>query len=427
MSMRFGIQRRTRRPLALVAAAFALFALSWTALAQEEIALRYADTMGDPMDRPGEGAVLYELLDLFMAQNPGIKVEIVWDSDNFPVHYMGGVSPDVARFTHEPLRRHAANNMLLPLDEFVARDQFDLSRLFPAVVNEGFRHEGRLYGMPMYFGTLAVHYNVGMFNEAGLAHPNAPAWSWETDFVEAGRKLARDRSGDGVNDQWIAAYHASNLLAPFMAARGAAFVSDDLTEWLGASPVTVDALQWMQDQIHVRRIVAHPLADRAAFAAGRTAFQPFGSWGLTGMHTDLTFEWALAEMPVSELTGRRGTRWNADGWAVSNQTQHPDAAWKLAKFISSPEAQEIIARGRLGIPVDIEVAREMFSDPETPQDETVFLRAVDYMWIDKRHETSQSTQDYIKRALNQVIDGLKPARAAMDEITGAVTGGLASR
>lgn len=416
--------KRARRMATLALAALLALAAAPAAGAQEEVVLRYADTMSDPQDRPGEGAVLYELLDLFEQQNPGIRVEIVWDSGNFVVQYLGGVSPDVVRFTHEPLRRHAANNMLLPLDEFVARDEYDLSALFPAVLNEGFRHNGRLYGMPMYFGTLAAHYNVDMFNEAGLPPPNAPGWSWERDFVEAGMKLARDRSGDGIYDQWIASYHASNLLAPLMAARGAAFVSDDLAQWLGDSEITVDTLQWLQDQIHLRRIIAYPQADRAAFAAGRTAFQPFGSWGLTGMHADLTFEWDLAEMPVSEVTGRRGTRWNADGWAISSQTKHPEAAWKLAKFISSREAQEIIARGRLGIPAHIEVAREYFSDPRTPQNEDVFLHAVDYMWIDKRHEAPQSVKDAINRALNDVISGAKPARAAMDEIAASVKAGL---
>ncbi len=420
--------QNVRFPAMIMAVALlVLGTLSLSAFAQDEIVIRYADTMSDPQERTGEGEILRELLDLFMEQNPGIKVEVVWESDNFDVQYLGGVSPDVARFTQEPLRRRAANNMLLPLDEFIARDQYDLSELFPAVLNEGFTHNGQLYGMPMYFGTLAAHYNVNMFNEAGLGHPTSPNWSWETDFVEAGRKLAKDRDGDGVMDQTIATYHSSNLLAPLMAARGSAFVSNDLTEWLGAGASTVATLQWMQDQIHQSRIVAHPQSDRPAFVAGRTAFQPFGSWGLAGMYRDLSFEWALAEMPVSEVTGRRGTRWNADGWAISNQTEHPEAAWKLVKFISSPEAQEIIARGRLGIPAHIAVARELFADPTTPQDENAFLYAVDYMWIDKRHEVARETKDYIARALNDVINGLKPARAAMDEITASVEAGLSAK
>lgn len=401
--------------------------IAWPVVAQEPIVIRYADTMSDPMARAGEGAVIAELLDRFMEENPDIKVEVVWGSGNFDVHYMGGVSPDVARFTHEPLRTRAARGMLLPLDEFVEKDNFDLSTLFPAVVDEGFRHEGKLYGMPMYFGTLAAHYNVNMFNEAGLAHPTGENWSWEEDFVEAGRKLLRDRTGDGEPDQWIASYHASNLLAPLMAARGSAFVSDDLTQWLGAEPSTVETLQWLQDQIHLRGIIAHPQADRAAFVAGRTAYQPFGSWGLTGMHQDLTFEWDLAEMPRSELTGRRGTRWNADGWAISNQTEHPEAAWRLVKFIASETAQEIIARGRLGIPVHIDVARHLFDDPTTLQDESLFLRAVDYMWIDRRHEVPRETRDYINRAINEIVNGLKPARVALEEITSSVEAGLGVR
>lgn len=409
----------------VAAAVFSLIiAFSFTAFAQDQIVLRYADTMSDPQERAGEGDVIYSLLNLFMEQNPGIKVEVIWESDNFDVQYLGGVSPDVARFTQEPLRRRAANNMLLPLDEFIARDQYDLSELFPAVLNDGFTHDGRLYGMPMYFGTLAAHYNVNMFNEAGLPHPNSHDWSWENDFVEAGKKLAKDRSGDGAIDQWIATYHSSNLLVPLMAARGTAFVSSDVTEWQGGSASTVETLQWMQDQIHQRRIIAYPQRDRDAFVAGRTAFQPFGSWGLAGMHRDLSFEWDLAEMPVSDVTGRRGTRWNADGWAISNQTEHPEAAWKLVKFISSPEAQEIIAHGRLGIPTRIDVARDLFADPNTPQDETVFLRAVDYMWVDKRHEAKRETKETIARAISEVISGLKPARAAMDEITSSVEAGL---
>lgn len=406
---------------------FTVFALAFVfagtvaTSAQEQVVIVYADSMTEPTERSGEADVVYSLIELFMAKHPHIKVELAWESGNFDVQYLGGVSPDVVRFNQEALRRRARNNMLLPLDDFLKRDGFDIEEVIPKfLLDEGFREYGKLWGMPMFYGTLAVHYNVNMFDRAGLGYPNTPDWSWEVDFVEAGRKLLQDVDGDGIPDQFIATYHASNLLAPFMAARGAAFISDDLRTWLGNTNVTIEALQWMQDQIHSRGIILHPGNDRANFVAQITAFQPFGSWGLPRMHIDNKFEWDLAEMPISTVTGRRGTRWNADGWAISNQTKHPEAAWEFVKFLASREAQEIIGRGQVGIPPRIDVARELFINPMTPQDESVFIRAIEYMWVDKRHEISRDTRAYINTALDEIIDGKKPARQAMEEITSVV-------
>lgn len=419
-----GYRRYMRALLLILFTVLVLTAVSVTSLAQEQIVLRYSDTMDDAAARAGEGQVLQQLIDLFMELNPDIKVEIVWGGlSKFDVEYLAGVSPDVVRSTHEPLRRRARQNMFLPLDEFVEKSGFDMTTLFPSVV-DGFKEGGVLYGMPMYFGTLALHFNKNMFDRAGVPYPTAPNWSWEEDFVEAGRRLLQDRDGDGVPDQWITAYHRSNLLAPLMAARGAAFIADDLKTWVGASSATIETLQWLQDQIHFNKIIAYPMGDRDAFYAEQTAMVGFGSWGLTGMYESLTFDWDLAEMPMSTETGRRGTRWNADGWAISNQTKYPEAAWRLASFISSREAQELIAIGRLGTPVHIEVARELFLDPSRPQNLEVFLQGTNYMWIDKRHEVDREISRTIESALNFIERGEKSAFVAIQEISAAVEAAL---
>jgi len=60
--------------------------------------------------------------------------------------------------------------------------------------------EGLQYGLPKYHGALALYYNKDLFDEHGVAYPNAD-WTYG-DYLEAMQRLTDDRDGDDQTDLW---------------------------------------------------------------------------------------------------------------------------------------------------------------------------------------------------------------------------------
>jgi multiple sugar transport system substrate-binding protein len=75
---------------------------------------------------------------------------------------------------------------LLPLDEYIARDSFDISKM----VDNGISYKGKIYGIPVRYDSFLLHYNSEQFQAAGL-DPEKPPTTWE-EFEEYGQKLTRD-------------------------------------------------------------------------------------------------------------------------------------------------------------------------------------------------------------------------------------------
>lgn len=75
---------------------------------------------------------------------------------------------------------------LAPIDEYIARDNFDISKM----VDNGIFFNGNCYGIPVRYDAFLFHYNEEQFEAAGL-DPNSPPTSWE-ELEEYGAKLTQD-------------------------------------------------------------------------------------------------------------------------------------------------------------------------------------------------------------------------------------------
>jgi ABC-type glycerol-3-phosphate transport system substrate-binding protein len=74
-------------------------------------------------------------------------------------------------------------NALEPLDSYIARDSFDISKM----VDNGISFKGNYYGIPVRYDSFLLHYNATQFAEAGL-DPDKPPTSWE-EFETYGKAL----------------------------------------------------------------------------------------------------------------------------------------------------------------------------------------------------------------------------------------------
>ena len=66
----------------------------------------------------------------------------------------------------------------LPLDDFIAgEDGLDTSIYLPGLLEPG-QWEGQQWFLPKDYSPLAVYYNKAIFDEYGVAYPEA-GWTWD--------------------------------------------------------------------------------------------------------------------------------------------------------------------------------------------------------------------------------------------------------
>jgi multiple sugar transport system substrate-binding protein len=207
--------------------------------------------------------------------------------------------------------------------------------------------EGERYGLPKYHGALALYFNKDLFDTYGVDYPDG---SWDhDDYLEAMKRLTHDRSGDGNIDLWGSMVDISwERIQVHVNAWGGHFSDpDDPTRCLMGEPAALDAMEWIRARMWDDRVMAsfldvQNLETRQAFVGQQVAMVEDGSWALKDILNDADFRIGVAPMPAGPV--RRVTLATTDGFGIYSQTQEPNAAWELMKFLISREYGRAMAR-----------------------------------------------------------------------------------
>lgn len=183
----------------------------------EERVLRIATLSGYGSD---DSWFRQQYTELYEFSHPNITVEIVPAVDYNSYRYMGMGStqeeqpdpmeelkkmmqgdnpPDLVMLDYSSLPDLVNENLLMPLDPLITKDQFDTSKIVPTVL-DGIKDaapDGKLYALAPLFSSSAIFYNRGIFNEAGVGYPTDDM-TWDEMF-----NLAQQVSGgEGENQKY---------------------------------------------------------------------------------------------------------------------------------------------------------------------------------------------------------------------------------
>ena len=138
-------------------------------------------------------------VDAFNKSQDKIDLKIVkgQGNDAFLTAVTGNNAPDIyITFDgSEPLGTWAQSGLLMPFDDLIAQDKFDMSQILKPSVDLG-RYDGKLYGMPWQFDTLLLFYNRHHFTEAGL-DPDKPPQTM-SDLYAAAKKLTKYDANNNI-------------------------------------------------------------------------------------------------------------------------------------------------------------------------------------------------------------------------------------
>ncbi len=315
---------------------------------------------GDPADIEAWD----KLKALYEERNPNvtIKVTSVADPNNnfYPklqTAIAGGTPPAVSSFQGWEWQIYADSGVLVPIDEFVARDNFTAP--YPegiASIDVSTRRGGKLYLIPLQLGTMVMFYAKKPFDEAGLDYPTDNMKMEE--FLEVAEKLT-DTSGDTkmfglqANGQWFRDIHwiRSTGKQEF----------DEIVDPKKAQfnqPEIVEMLQLVAyDVYHTMKIAPTP-ADMEAGAntieTGNAAMKYEGPWFFGRLNSPelreqgKQIEFDVVLMPEVADPDRPHRGW-AEGVALP-KGDNVEAAWDFAHFMGSDEGDKIYAETTGRIP-----------------------------------------------------------------------------
>jgi multiple sugar transport system substrate-binding protein len=374
-----------RKRFGIMLALFALFAAGCAPKAADKVELRFI-YWGDL----SEIEIINSIVADFERQNPTLKVKLERAPSGAPylekllTEFAGGAAPDVMFVEVNNFVNFATRDVFLDLNGFIQADpDFKLDTFYPEVVDR-FTVDGKLFVLPRDTAPICcVYYNKDLFDGAGLPYPTND-WQWPKDFLPVVQKLTKTAPNGrietyGYVDDW-------SLWDAFVLSNGGKYVDDTKhpTRITLDSPEAIEGFQFRQDLIYKYKVMPSPSQMSAAggvgsadlFVTGKAGLFLSGIWKTPYFREIKNFDWDIVMFPRGPK-GLHRFPTGGSGYAITKQSKHPEAAWKLVRFLTSKDGQVALAKTGLVQPANMEIAQsEVFLDGLKPLNKALLLQAV---------------------------------------------------
>ncbi|MGO8923914.1 MAG: ABC transporter substrate-binding protein [Xanthobacteraceae bacterium] len=405
------------------AAALAVSLFGSPAFAATEITFYYPIAVGGPITKTVDSYAA-----AFQKQHPDIVVKPVYTGSyqDSLVKAMtaakAGNAPDVAVLLSTDMFTLIDNELIEPIDTIAASaaDKAWLKSFYPAFMLNS-QSGGHTWGVPFQRSTIVQYWNKDAFKAAGLDPDKAPA-SWD-DMVAFGKKLTK-REAAGQISQWGLEIPSSGFpywLFQALATQNDAILANESgtkVEYNGAR--VIEAAQFFADLGQKYEVMPKGIIDWGTtpkdFFEGKTAIMWTTTGNLTNVRQNAKFAFGVAPMP-SKLRGGSPTGGGNIYIFKNNDKAKEAAALEFARFLTTPDmaADWGIATGYVATRPD---AWDTEAMKKYAADFPAALIARDQL-KDAVAELSTHDNQRVTKALNDalqaVLTGAKPAKAALDD------------
>jgi multiple sugar transport system substrate-binding protein len=219
--------------------------------------------------------------------------------------------------------------------------------LIPSI-RDAFTRDGMLMGYPKDFNTLALHYNVDIFDEAGVEYPDADD-TWD-DFA-AKLTAVHEALGDDV---------AGMCLVPDYARFGAFALASGWTPFNAEGKTVLDENFRRAFEFYTglagtgAGVLAADVGEGwtgGCMGSEKAAIALEGAWMIGFLRDSApSMVWGTAPLPSDPVTGARGNLIFTVAWTVNANSPVADAAQTLAAILTSEAAQQAVLEQGLAIP-----------------------------------------------------------------------------
>ncbi len=319
--------------------------------------------------QPEQKAAQDAIVERFNATHDDIQLEIVYVTNEVSVTTLStliatGEAPDIVGPVGGAGSAAFAGNFL-DLQPLVDADGYDLSQ-FPEAAVDNQRTADGLIGIPFASFPAFLYYRPALFDEAGLEYPPTEIGApyhldgqevpWDIDtLTEVARRLTVDANGHdatepefdpsqtvqwGFTNQWAGAGAARQNVTLF----GPGLMVDDQgnaqmpDNWR-------EGWRWYYDAIWKYQFMPSADEDGSDLLAAGNAFES-GNMAMAQSHLWYTCcvtgtEWNIAALPSYD--GTVTARLHADTFRIMKQTEHPQEAFEVLKYLTGEASLELLA------------------------------------------------------------------------------------
>ena len=302
-----------------------------------------------PDRKNGQGLVEQQIIDEYMKENKNVTIKVeALDEEayktKFKAYSMEGM-PDVVSIWGQPsfLDEVLDAGVLAELNEDDYKDYGFISGSL-----DGFKKDGKLYGLPRNTDVAGFYYNEKMFKENGWTVPKT-----YDELLELAKKindkgiipLAMD-GGDG----WPMAVYLSDILYKLTGSDYSSTVSDAIKKGDFSDANIKKATEILKQTADAKMFQkGYDSQDYGTaqnlFTNGQAAMFYMGNWDAsTALNEDIPKEIRenirVFTMPI--IDGGKGkatdiAAWNGGGYAVSSKSEHKEEAIKFLNYMYQPD------------------------------------------------------------------------------------------
>ncbi|GEM82449.1 ABC transporter substrate-binding protein [Meiothermus hypogaeus] len=373
--------------------------------------------------------VMRKIFDLYQSRNPGVRVDVEVggatsdQQQQYLTTVLASRDPSIDVILIDVIRpaQYAAAKWADTLDKYLpsATRQALLQQYLPAYAKANVIG-GNLVALPSFADAQFLYYRKDLLEKYGLK----PPVTWDEAIKQAQTILAGERNpnlnGIGFMGN-ISEGTVCSFLLPIWAAGG------DVDE--GGKLVLTEAqarasLQFWLDLMDKHKVAPPNMAEKAQdtirqeMQAGRWIFGTLFAyaWNRFQNDADSQVKGKIGVVPLPRFEGGRSASclggWQ---WTISDFSKNKAQAYKLVRFLSSPEVSKILAIDASNLPVfpslyrdaDVLKANPWFADA-LPVVQAARARPV--------HPRYPEVADVMRKALNAVLARIKTPDAAAKEV-----------
>jgi multiple sugar transport system substrate-binding protein len=374
---------------------------------------------------------------LFEAKFPGIKVDqVVNGSDvNKIKSTMAAGNPyDLIRITTTQYAGFANQNALVPLDDLIRRDKYDLKDFFPAAIAQ-WQWRGKQWAMP-FLGVLTAYVNLAIVEKSGARKPpdnwHDPTWTNEA-FLEFCRKTARQEGGKTVQFGFTGTHDNWRYYMPWVWANGGDMFDKDYKAVTLGDPPALEGIEFLGDLINKHHVAPTPDelkelgGSNKPFQDGKTAMMAASVNAVATNRAVANLRWTVTAYP----RGKKGVAMGGGGvgWFITAGSKNHDETWELLKVVLEPDSDKLTALSGEAPPNRRSVAHDPeFLNPKEPpgSDMKVVVEALETaLHTDPVLIQGDDIFGIMAEELGQIWAGKRSARETMEVIKQRVTPMLA--
>lgn len=305
----------------------------------------------------------------FEKANPGVTVKITqYDVTDYftklTAGFVAGNAPDAFQNSVQYFQAYASQHQLLPMDSYITKDKFDLSRF--SVGTDAWKFtDGKQYALPLDWAATGVYYSVDALTKAGYTKQDVDSLNWNPDdggtFGKMVAHLTLDtkgRRGDqpGFDKKHVKTYGLGEMAAKDFIGQTtwSSFVSTtgwrlgDKSNWPTVfnydDPRFVKTMDWirsLEDKGYAPKIgqFTNSVSDVDLLSSGKVALETGGSWEASTFAKIPGVKVGIAPTVLGPDGTTRAVLSNSNGNNIWAGTKNPDLAWKWVSFMGTEACQ----------------------------------------------------------------------------------------